>query len=82
MKTFRRTDVKEVQADRYCNLDFIAKMPTFLEFRTVQGQSSSIGSVLGSQSSMMQHCGFDPPQVLPVEGIFSLGVNMGSDSIP
>ena len=32
----------------------------------------------------MQLQGFDPPQgiVFPVEEIFPLGVNMGSDSIP
>ena len=37
-------------------------------------RNSSVGSVLGSLSSMMQHCGFDPPlrRIFLVEGIFPL----------
>ena len=43
-----------------------------------------MGTVLGLLSCLMQRRGFNPPlrKVFPVEGIFSLGVNMGSDSIP
>ena len=49
-----------------------------------QGRNSSVGSVLGSLSCLMQRCGFYPPlrRIFPVEGIFPLGVIMGSDSIP
>ena len=45
------------------------------------GWNSSVGSVLGSLTCVMQCCGFDPPLrgICPVEGIFE--VNMGSDSI-
>ena len=33
-----------------------------------------VGSVLGSPSYRMQHCGFDPPlgRIFPAEGIFPL----------
>ena len=44
------------------------------------GRNSSVGSVLGSLSIVMQCLGFNPSQI-PV-GFFSLGANMGSDSIP
>ena len=36
------------------------------------GQNSSVGCVLGWVPCVMQHGGFDPPQILLVEGIFSL----------
>ena len=38
------------------------------------GRNSSIGSVLGSLSCLMQRCGFDTPprRIFPVEGIFPL----------
>ena len=44
----------------------------------------SIGSVLGLLSCLMQRHGFGPSLTLldPVEEISSLGVNMGSHSIP
>ena len=55
-----------------------------MEQEHVRGPSSSVGSVLGSPSCLMQHRGFDPPlrRMFLVEGDFSLGVNMGFDSIP
>ena len=48
------------------------------------GTEYLVGSVLCSLSSLMQCRWFDPPlgRIFPVERIFSLGVNMGSDSIP
>ena len=38
------------------------------------GRNSSVGSVLGSLSCVMQHIGFNPPlrKIFPVEGIFPL----------
>ena len=49
----------------------------------VEHAEQLIGSVLGSLSCLMQPHGFDPPLriIFPVDRIFSLGVNMGSDSI-
>ena len=44
--------------------------------------NSSVGSVFGLLSYVMQCCGFDPDSELPVEGFFPCGVNMGSDSFP
>ena len=48
-----------------------------------RGPEYLVGSVLGSLSCLMQHRGFDPPQgeIFSGGGDFSLGVNMGSDSI-
>ena len=43
------------------------------------GRCSSVGSALGSQSCVMQHGWFDP---FLSRGDFSLGVNMGCDTIP
>ena len=37
-----------------------------------RGWNSSVGSVLGVLSGMIQHCGFDPLWGLPVEGIVPL----------
>ena len=51
----------------------------------VQGPEQLIGSVLGSLSCLMQRPRFNPPlrRTFPVElRGFSLGVNMGSNSIP
>ena len=45
------------------------------------GGNSSVGCVLGSLACIMQHWGFNPDQSHLVDA-FSLGVNMGSDSIP
>ena len=42
-------------------------------------RNSSVSSVLGSLSCVMQRCGFDPPLSFQQRG-FSLGANMGSDS--
>ena len=44
------------------------------------GWNSSVGSVLGSSSGVMQHRGLKPPLILQWRD-FSLGVNMGSDFI-
>ena len=48
---------------------------------TTRGQNSSVGSVLGSLSCLMSVLWIQPFSELLVED-FSLGVNMGSDSIP
>ena len=54
------------------------------DLNPVQGQNSSVCSVLRSLSYLMQHCRFDPSLIRFFSGWgdFSLGVNMGSDSIP
>ena len=36
------------------------------------GCNSPVSSVLGLLFCLMQHCGFDPPWSLPIEGIFPL----------
>ena len=49
----------------------------------VRGWNSSVGSVLGSLSCLMQRRGFDPPLRRIFRRVdFFLGVNIGSDSIP
>ena len=47
-------------------------------------RNSSAGSVFSSLSNLMQRGGFDPPlrRIFSSRGDFSLGANMGSDSIP
>ena len=50
---------------------------------TTGGRNSSVGSVLGSLSSLMQRRGFHPPlRFFSGTGEFAFGVKMGSDSIP
>ena len=51
------------------------------EFIFRLGRNGSVGSMLGSLSCMMQRHRFKLPLSLRY-GIFPLGVNMGSDSIP
>ena len=51
--------------------------PRWERYETVSANStrnSSVGSVLGSLSCLMQRCGFDPPleRIFQVEGIFPL----------
>ena len=55
----------------------------FIEVSVFLGPESLVGSVLGSPSCLMQCRGFDTPgENFSGRGDFSLGVNMGSDSIP
>ena len=55
-----------------------------IEHTCVRGWSSSVGSVLGLLSCLMQCHGLDPPlrRIFSSRGNFSIEVNMGSDSIP
>ena len=46
------------------------------------GRNSSVGSVFGSLSCVMQHRGFDLLRNLPVEGIFPLGLTWGLTPYP
>ena len=50
----------------------------------ITGWNSSVGCVLGLLSCLMQRHGFDPPlrRIFSGRRDFSLGVNMGSHSIP
>ena len=50
----------------------------------VRVRNSSVGSVLGSLSCLIQRRWFDPPlrRFFSGRGDFSFGANMGSDSIP
>ena len=50
-----------------------------------EGQEQLVGIVLGSLSCLMQRRGFEPPLrriFFCSRDDFSLGVNMGSDSVP
>ena len=72
-----------VAAKRLHAFHFPASSASSSESEThIGGQNSSVGNVLGSLSCLMQRCGFESCSEPPVEGIFSLGVYMGSDSIP
>ena len=44
------------------------------QFSPSASQDSSVGSVLSLLSCVMQRCGFNPPQSLPIEGIFPLEI--------
>ena len=50
------------------------------DYKETRGRNSSVGS---AWARCPQRRGFDPPLgIFSVEGIFSLGVNMSSNSIP
>ena len=68
-----RRPVREVQ-------DSNPALPSWI-MPVTGARSNSVGSVLGSLSCLMLRHGFDPPLSLRLRG-FSLGVNMGPESIP
>ena len=64
----------------HCFVHFLYSCKSFDVRHFCGGQNSSVGS---AWARCPQRCGFDPPLgTFSSRGDFSLGVNMGSNSIP
>ena len=84
-KRRKKKKIRKKNYSKYCSESLGNCSNLFdLSQMTVRRPEYLVVGALGSLSCLMQCRWFHPPlrRIFPVEGTFTLGVNMGSDSIP